>query len=249
MVVTGAVEVNPDGRVHAYTIDQQDKVPADVMAVIGKDIPRWDFKSPGGVVKATMSLLIVNKPIGDGKYAIAVSGVSFGGYPDETGESVKRKAADVQPIYPEAAINARVSGTVYVLLRVSRDGTVDESVAEQVNLDQYGSQSQMNQLRKMLADASLKAAKHWTFDLPTRGKEVADPYWLIRIPVNFRLYGAGHPKEEPAYGTWHVYIPGPRQTPSWTSQILLSEAPDAMRGSEPHTGNPMLQLQTSPSGT
>jgi len=251
MVVTGAIEVNPDGRVHAYTIDQQEKVPAEVMAVIGRDIPRWNFKLSQAfreVVKAKMSLLIVDKPIGDGKYTIVVSGASFGGSPEETGESVKPKAHSAPPVYPELAINARVSGTVYVLLRVSRDGKVDESAAEQVNLDQYGSQSQMNQLRKLLADASLKAAKQWAFDLPTNGKEVDAPYWLVRIPVNFHLYEEGQPKEEPAYGTWHIYIPGPRQTPDWASPVLLSEAPDAMRGSEPHTGNAMLQLQPSPSG-
>lgn len=252
MVLTGTVEVNPDGSLHAYTIDQQDKVPADVLSAIAKSSPRWTFTFSAPVTdvfKTKASMLVVNRPIGDGKYAVVVSGLSLGDDQSQTGEVTTYKTTNPQPAYPELAINARVTGTVFLLLRIGRDGAVEEAVTEQVNLEQYGSQSEMNQLRKLLAQASLKAVKQWTFQTPMRGVAVDDPYWQVRIPVTFNLYVEGEPVKTPGYGTWHVYIPGPRQTPPWVNPALLSEAPDAMPGQGVHSGNAMLRLATPLGGT
>jgi hypothetical protein len=121
-------------------------------------------------------------------------------------------------------------------------------VAEQVNLDQYGTANEMRLYRKLLADASLLAAKEWTFNPPTHGKSVDDPYWQVRVPVQFNLAAFGErPKEN--YGRWHGYIPGPRQTPPWISQTLLSEAPDAMPDDSLHAGNATLRLATPLGGS
>ena len=252
MLVTGTVEVNPDGSLHGYTIDQQDKLPPVVVDVVGKNLPLWAFKlsSPASdVIKSKMSLRILAKPAGDGKYKVSIAGASFGEDHSQTGETVSYKSHTPAPSYPAMAVNARVSGTVYLLLRIGRDGAVQEAFAEQVNLEQYGTNSEMNSYRKALSDASIKAAKEWTYNLPTHGKSVDDPFWVVRVPVNFSLFKDGRPLKEHPYGSWNGYIPGPRQSPPWASPVLLSEAPDAVSDGALHSGNSGLQLATPLSGS
>ena len=145
------------------------------------------------------------------------------------------------------AISARVGGTVYVLVRIGRDGTVQEAIAEQVNLDSYGSEAQMKHYRKLLSDSALEAAGHWTYNQPRTGPNVDDPYWTARIPVTFYLVGPWAPSAK-HYGQWETYLPGPRQTPPWTGKALANESPDAMSGDELRTGDPRLQLITPVDG-
>lgn len=251
MLVTGTVEINPDGSLHGFSLDQPEKLPAPVVDVIGKNIPRWSFKLSAAtteVVKSKMSLRILAKPMGDGKYSINLAGASFGDDNNQSDEFVRFKSRQ-QPHYPRPAVDARVSGTVYLLLRIGRDGTVQEAIAEQVNLDQYGTNKEMIEFRKVLASASLAAAKDWTYNLPSRGQAINDPYWVVRVPVNFHLNEAGKPIKEHVYGAWDAYIPGPRQSAPWVSQTLLSEAPDAMSDNGLHTGNASLQLMTPLGGS
>ncbi|WP_199099851.1 energy transducer TonB [Dyella sp. ASV21] len=251
MLVTGTVEVNPDGSLHGYTLDRPERLPAPVRDVIGKVMPHWEFtlSAPSGqVVKSNMSLRVQAKPAGDGNYKLSVDGASFGAKEKPSGETVSYKSRKPAPRYPAAALSARVSATVYLLVRVGRDGTVQEAIAEQVNLDQYSSESQMSLLRKQFAEASLSAAKLWTYNLPTEGERMDDPYWVVRVPVNFGLtMGSMAAKEH--YGTWHPYVPGPRATPPWISQALLSEAPDATPDDGLDAGNSRLRLKTALGGS
>lgn len=251
MLVTGTVEINPDGSLHGFDLDQPEKLPAPVIDVINKSLPHWSFKLSAPtteVVRSKMSLRILAKPMGDGKYGINVAGASFGDDNGQSDEYVRFKSR-AQPHYPTLAVDARVSGTVYLLLRIGRDGTVQEAIAEQVNLDQYGTKNEMTEFRKVLARASLAAAKEWTYNLPARGQAINDPYWVVRVPVNFHLNEAGKPIKEHVYGAWDAYIPGPRQSAPWVSQKLLSEAPDAMSDNGLHTGDASLQLMTPLGGT
>ena len=243
MLVTGTVEVNPDGSLHGYTLDNPEKLPPVVVDVVNKTVHAWEFKLSGPiteVLKTKMSLRVVAKPLGDGQFSVAVQGSSFGDK-GPRGDQVYFKDRP-RPVYPQPAINARVSGTAYLVLRIGRDGTVQEAIAEQVNLDQYDREASMERYRKWLADASLQAAKQWTFNTPTSGAEVDNPYWVVRVPVNFNLRAWGAPRATPAYGQWEAYIPGPRQTPPWIGKALASESPDAMADGEVGSGDARLQL-------
>ncbi|QNK03005.1 energy transducer TonB [Dyella telluris] len=249
MVVTGTVEVNPDGSLHGYALDTPEKLPPSVVDVVGKTVNAWVFHLSGpsqDVVKTKMNLRVVAKPVGDGQFAVAVQGASFG-TPGELGYQVSGKDRS-PPAYPREAINARVSGTVYLVLRIGRDGTVQEAIAEQVNLDQYDREAGMVRYRKLLADASLAAARQWTFNLPTKGPEVDNPYWVARVPVNFNLRAWGAPPARHDYGQWDAYIPGPRQTPPWIGKALANESPDAVVGDGLRTGEQRLQLVTPVGG-
>jgi hypothetical protein len=250
MLVTGSVEVNPDGTLHGYSLDQAEKLPPEVVDVIGKNIATWEFKLSGAtkeVVKAKMHLRVVAKPAGDGKYMVGIAGSSFG----DSGEGTPSITAKdrLQPKYPQLAIASRVSGTVYLLLRVGRDGTVEDAIAEQVNLEQYATPMAMEKLRNAFAKASLDAARHWTYNLPTTGKTANDPYWVVRVPVAFYLNVNGSELVKHSYGRWDAYIPGPRQTAPWINKELASQSPDTTPDGSLATGNSPIQLATQLGGT
>ncbi|AIF45853.1 hypothetical protein [Dyella japonica] len=248
MLVTGTVEVNPDGSLHGYAVDHPEKLPPVVVDVVDKTVHAWAFKLSGPITEVLttkMSLRVVAKPLGDGQFKVAVAGSSFGGPGAHSDQISSRNRA--RPIYPQAVIQARVSGTVYLVLRIGRDGAVQEAIAEQVNLDQYDREASMERYRKWLADASLLAARQWTFNIPTSGAEVDNPYWVVRVPVNFDLRAWGAPSSH-GYGQWEAYIPGPRQTPTWIGKALASGSPDAVSDGEVGSGDARLQLVKSVDG-
>ena len=246
MVVTGSLEVNPDGTLHGYTLDQPEKLPPVVVDVLGKSIAHWQFRlsSPSTqVIKTRMGVRVVARPVGDGNYKVAVDGATFGeGEANAATVTYNNRAA--APRYPQMAIDARVSGTAYLVLRIGRDGSVQDAVAEQVDLEQYATQQAMDKFRKVLANASLDAARQWTFHTPTQGTGVNDPYWVVRVPVNFNLTVIGQPEKQHAYGTWQAYIPGPRQVVPWISPELAAESPNAMADGGLATGHAGLVLAT-----
>lgn len=250
MLVTGRIDVMPDGSVHGYSIDRPEKVPAAVTDLIQKNVPNWKFKiadNSNVIEQARMNLRIVAKPTDDGQYAIRIASSSFGEQKDLGSEyvSAKDRAA---PKYPLSAEKARVDGTVYLFLRVGRQGQVEDAVAEQVNLRQYGSDMEMQRYRDVLADAALKAAKTWTFNTPTTGKHVADAYWNVRVPVAFNLKVRGAPEDD-TYGKWQGYIPGPRQPIPWAQKTpQLSISPDAIPAGSISQADQNLQLMTPPAG-
>ena len=142
---------------------------------------------------------------------------SFG--TEAPGESITY-ISRLQPKYPRDASDNGVSGTVYLLLKVGRQGGVIDVAAEQVNLRVIGPPELMKRWRDELAKASLSAARKWTFKLPTSGAQVDFPYWYVRIPVNFSL-SQSHSRGE-TYGHWRGYVAGPREAIPWLDQAHLA---------------------------
>ncbi len=217
MLVTGTIDVALDGSVQGYVVDQSDKLPAPVVALIEKGERTWKFEpvlqdGKPVLAKAKMSLRIVAKPVADKDYSLSIAGAQFG--TNAPGETVSYKQT-YQPIYPRSAVDARVSGTVYLLLLVGPQGQVENIATEQVNLGVVGSDMELNHWRRVLADAAMSAIKRTTFNLPTVGEQVAAGHWLARIPASFELHERGQRSVEPEYGTWVVYVPGPRQRVPW----------------------------------
>jgi len=230
MLLTGTIVVAPDGSVRSYAIDQAEKLPPVVTGLLAKNIPQWKFEpilldGKPVAAKAKMSLRLVAKPVGDDNYSIGISGTQFG--QQVPGESITYKD-QVRPMYPPQAIRDRVSGTVYLVLRVGRQGQVQEAEAEQVNLVLVDSDKEMGRWRKVLADSALAAARKWTFNLPTSGGHVNDQYWVARVPVTYNLRRLGEIRGD-GYGEWQPYVPGPRQPVPWIDDPrLLSGSADAL---------------------
>lgn len=231
LLVSGNVDIETDGSVSRLDIDQEDKLPAGVVKLVRTYGMQWKFAPvirAGQVVKARapLSLRVVAKKLDDGNYQVALRGVSFERYDGKDPESVASIKLD-PPRYPSDAFRAGAGGTVYLVLKVSREGRVADALAEQVNLRIMSTDGEMRRLRNEFADSALEASRKWTFRVPTEGAEAAKPYWTVRVPVSYAI-GYGR-KPDDGYGTWINYVPGPRQTAPWEQDV------DGGPGFEPDT--------------
>jgi len=237
MLVTGMVLVEPDGSVSGWEIDQREKLPGFVVNLIENSAPVWRFEpvlldGRPRKAKALMSLRVVANRLDDGNYRVAIQSGYFGkdaiSDPKErwrqTPSDEIRSLKLTPPGYPMDALERGVRGTVYLVVRVNRQGAVDDVAVEQVDLRVIGTERQMNAMRNTLAKPALVAARKWRFEVPTTGESANDEYWSVRVPVDYLFAG-----EKQKYGEWQAYIPGPRQEVPWVEEDPDSgESPDAM---------------------
>ena len=231
MLVTGWIEVAPSGKVAHYALDQSSKLPPTVTQLINKAVPGWMFEpvevaGKPVLAKARMSLRVVANPVTKGYYQITIAGAQFGapqgkGQHDTNAPTEKHAPA---PGYPMELARSGVSGTVYVLMVINRQGRVEQVLAEQVNLRVAASDTEMKDFRKQLGLAATRALKKWTFNIPATSPEAATSYWYARVPVNFNLSN----RMPPAYGHWDAYIPGPVETAPWLDKQLSGIGSDKL---------------------
>lgn len=241
MLVTGTIEVAPDGTVRRYTLDRQDRLPPVVTDVIGKNVRRWAFEpvlrdGKPVAAKAKMSLRLVARPLGDGDFEVGIRGAYFG----ERSSDVKGHLEP--PRYPPAAVRARVAGTVYLLLRIDRAGRVDDAVARQVNLAVVASDTVLQRWRRLFAGACVEAARGWTFNPAAPDDERA--YRIVRVPVAYHLHRWGADDRD-TYGQWEGYVPGPLEPAPWfDARRMLTVGVDALPADGGIYGKPSLVLRT-----
>lgn len=245
MLVTGDITVTADGSVAGYTLDKQDKIPADVVGLIGSAAPKWRFEPvmrEGHAVAAHahMSLrLVARRESPDAPtYIVRIAGATFG--EENGGGETVAYAKRSPPSYPSNAIASGVQGTVYLMLRIGHDGKVVDADVEQVNLGVVGSDTQMNVWRNVLANPALRVAKDWTFDVPTTGNHVNDPFYFVRVPITYRLHTGPVPDDH--YGQWEAYVPGPKQAIAWAKDT--GESADALPDDGLFLVNSGLKLTT-----
>lgn len=215
LLVTGVIVVAPDGHVATYAIDHPEQLPPAVRQLVDRAIPSWRFKPVvrDGVAvqaKAPMNLRVVAKPLDGERFTLGVGAVSFGSL-DDADVPLEPKAP--KPHYPIAALQDQVSGTAYVLLRLSSEGKVEQAVTEQVDLRVVGSPAQMAAWRKILGDSAVRALASWTFSFrPGHARDM----WLC-VPVDYSIVNLEKPAKP---GDWQVYVPGPRMPlPAGSEQI------------------------------
>ncbi len=239
MLVTGTIDIGPDGGVRGFLLDKEEKLPPQVIQIARQAVPEWRFEPVliNGVaapIRARLSMRMVATQLADKGYRLAIGSAAFGqdalAPKDRKPDGRTLKADEMQPpTWPLTAYG--ISGTVYVLLRVGRDGKVEDVASEQVNLTVIGSEKTMRLGRKALEDATLRAARRWTFKPPTVGEAAGLPYWKARVPVVFEFDN----QRAARYGKWEAYVPGPRQPlPSWVEQQDVATSPDALVDGELH---------------
>lgn len=230
MLVSGWVMVRTDGSVESHEVYRGDRLSPELAALVADAAAQWRFepiKVDGKVVTARipMHVRLIAKAAGEGRYTVAIRSAVFGSLSTDPEENVSRVKV-VAPEYPRTALRMGGKGTVYLLLRIGRDGRVLDVATEQVNLTVAGTSQQMDQLRSLLSQASERAAKQWEFKPPTRGPDADAPHWVVRCPVAYRFAG-----EMPAeVGEWETYIPGPRNydIPWVMHDLRLAGSPDAL---------------------
>lgn len=241
MVVTGSIGVTPQGTVRAYTIDHPEKLPPLIVDLIGKSIPGWTFQPVlrGGkpvAAKADMSLRLIARPAGDGKFQIAVRSAWFG----DPAQGIRQEKSS-PPRYPRQAIRGRVEGTVYLALRIDRQGNVADVAARQVDLRVTEDENEMKHWRDVFTEASVDAARAWTFT-PADASDHA-PYRIAIEPVSYELSN-GPVAKRPVYGQWETYVPGPLEPVPWfDADRMLAGSVDALPGDGVY-GAPSLSLLT-----
>ena len=244
MRVTGVIEVEEDGSVGKFEIDNVDKLPIGVVEFVRNNVSEWAF-TPMLVdgkptrVRNKASMRLVAKKLEDGQYIIRMQAASFDPFEVEEGSELSSRIM-TPPRYPKDAAKSGVSGTVYLALKVGRDGRVEESMAEQVNLTFIASENEMARWREHLSRNAVAAAKGWSFQPPVTGSGVDYPYWIVRVPVAYLLE-----EHRSSYGKWRAYVPGPRHRWPWPSIAGSEISPEALaEGSVHQLGKDGLRLLT-----
>ncbi|HEY5804527.1 MAG TPA: energy transducer TonB [Lysobacter sp.] len=225
MLVTGSVDIERDGSVGGHSLDKVEALPKVVVDLIGAAVTGWQFEpvsADGHAVAARsrFSLRVVGNQAGNGDYTLRIAAIHFGKAGEDA--SIPRKHGPLAPPrYPEQAARSGVGGTVYLVLRIGRDGSVEDVIAKQVNLRATGTAPQMTRFRKQLADISITTARRWRFDPPVQGDDVNASPWSVQVPVDF--YAPD--RSPPSYGQWEAYVPGPRAAVPWRTSTQEARDP------------------------
>lgn len=227
LAITGEITVNAQGEVIEHRLDKVDELPQGVVAFLQQQIPAWEFKPlqvDGVPVNARnkMRVLLVAKKQEGGGYEMRMQAASFQPFSNEEGSS-SANGKMMPPRYPTAMARAGASGSVYLVLKVGRDGRVEEAFAEQVNLRILATAPAMERMRQTFAASALQAARDWSFTPPKHVESSAAGYWTMRVPVDYTMGGM-----EPRYGQWVAYVPGPRTTADWVDAELTRGSPEAL---------------------
>lgn len=231
MALSGDITIGPDGSVREIDIDKAEKIEADLLAFLKQNIQQWKFEPvlvDGTPVSAKnrMYLKLIARNREDGGSAVRIDGASFrplvlteSGKKEEKTYSAQRFKTMRPPNYPAAALATGAQGTVYLILKLRPDGSVEDAFAEKINLGFVSSEPDMEMARRMFARAAIAAALKW--EVPTTG---LDPDSMaVRVPVDFCLNDCG------GYGKWRVYFPGPPQRAPWRKQEdAVGFSPDAL---------------------
>lgn len=213
MLVSGQIDIDPDGSVAGYHLDKADSLPAAVVELLGKNVPNWRFEpvlvdGTPARVRSRLSVRLRARKLDDERYRVEIAGAHFGAHDDADMPTSKRL---VPPRYPRELALAGISGTVYLLLKVTRDGSVEDVMAEQTNLKTIANEHQMERMRERFERVAVDIArKRWTFNPPAKPGDA--PYWTVRVPVEF----IAPADSQPGPGQWDAYVPGPRQPNPWS---------------------------------
>ena len=211
MLLQGTIDIDREGKVVDYDLKQAQALPDAMRAILDRRVRSWRFEPvlvEGKPVNARspMRVRLVTQRAGE-NFLLRIGGASF------TTEESLSDGKLIPPTYPDFAVRAGVGGTVYLLLRVGREGKVVDAIAEQVNLSAVGTEPEMKRFRHELSRSAISATRRWRFKFPASGEDADEPFMSVRVPVDY-VY-PGQKQEKP--GEWHAYVPGPRERAPWLS--------------------------------
>lgn len=209
MRLTGTLVVGADGAITAYAIDHSEKVPPEVLRHVARYVPRWRVVNNSAGNKR-FGVRVTATPRGDGLFALSLVGASIM-EKQRPEEEIVADGRLKRPSYPRSLGGIGVSGTVYVAVKVGRDGEVEDFVTEQVNLNFVGTPAEVAQARADFAAHTAAAVRQWKFRLPKVGPYAGQLSLVVRVPVDYIIKRLG-------YAEWEYYVPGPRRAVPWVQQ-------------------------------
>ncbi len=227
MVLSGHIEITPEGEVSSLVLDQKSALTPSIASFVEGTIGGWRFEptlrdGKAVAARAPMRVRLRGTQMADGGYQVSMTSVDFSEYDPKATDSVTRKQM-APPRYPEDAYRNGAQGEVLLMVKVARDGTVADVIAEQVNMAVVGPERAMAKMRDILAKASISSARSWTFNPPTTGESSTHDSWTVRIPVSFALGNDRNAGQE-RYGRWRAFIPGPRPAAPWRERRSIEQA-------------------------
>jgi len=231
MQLSGQIDIAPDGSVEAVRLDQQDRLSAELSRFVRSSVMGWTFvpvvrDGKPVAARSPLMLRLVGKRLEDGGTEVAIRSATFEAY-DPQSRSAVTALKMTPPSYPRSMYEVGAQGNVYLVVRVGRDGRVEDAYVEQVNMTVVASEGQMRRFRQVLGGNALAAARKWEFRVPVEGKDVDAPHWNVRVPVRYAVVDQGRSMPD-EYGTWQAYIPGPRERAPWISDEDWENGSDAL---------------------
>src|SRR3546814_16592942 len=126
MLLTGTIDIEHDGSVSGYALDQPEKVPDYVASLLDRRVAAWHFEPTvhdgrAVAVRSPMSVRMVARPVGEDGFAVSISGANFGTGRYWPTDYLPRDRLS-PPAYPAVADRKRLGQGYRVFLRVDFGG-------------------------------------------------------------------------------------------------------------------------------
>jgi hypothetical protein len=221
MLVTGSIDMRPDGSVERHAIDHSEKLSNAVTQMIGAQVAQWRFEPTlvDGVpvaARTKMSLRIVARPLDEQNFDVRIQSASFSGSGGKDERMSVEKRSSLRPMIEAMVSTGMDAADLYVALKIGPDGKVMDAVVEQVNLGTIGGDVWMAKARRQLGNSALEVVRRWTFSVPTEGQLAGRSYSSGILPISVKMVdGPVPPSAIDEYGRWKAYVPGPCAPVPW----------------------------------
>lgn len=247
MLVTGTIDIDASGRVAAYGLDKPEELPEGIIAMAAAQVPSWAFDpivvpADQTTTRSRMSLRFIAKQHEGQQPRVTLQGARFFSARDMDGFPIDRERSTAI-VYPLTAMrNLFVSGTVYMAVRVDRNGHVVDTAVEQINLTVVGSENETERWRQVLGRHWQQGIKRLRFDVPASA--FVDNNSTVTGRIGFHFRRADAPAWQ--YGDWEPHVPGPHTRIEWLPDP--DARPDTFRPGALHTAASDRRLLTPLTG-
>jgi hypothetical protein len=246
LLVTGSIDVDASGKVVGYALDEPQALPEGIVAMAAAQVPLWAFEPmvlPADQTRthSQMSLRFIAKKSEGQQSVVSLQGAQFFNQRNAVGFPIDREHS-APILYPLAMRRLYVTGTVYMAVRVDRDGKVLDSAVEQINLTVVGSESETERWRQVLGRHWQQGVKGLRFDIPDSA--FAENNSTLSGRIGFYYKNANSPSWK--YGDWEPHVPGPHTRIDWLPDP--DARPDTFRPGTLHTAGSDRRLLTPLTG-
>lgn len=236
MLLTGKIDIDRDGTVLAVSLDQEADLTGALADFAHNAVMHWRFEPVRDdednalVVRAPIRLRLVARTLEDDNVEVGIRSADFSPPYDPNDPTAVVPIDQVPPTYPPGAVRAHVGADTFVMVKVGRDGRVEDLATRQVNLHAISNNRVMASLRGKFAKASERAIRAWIFRVPTEGPQTDQPYWIVTVPISYRLATVSQHRPGGSYGKWKTYVAGPLQPVPWLDpkDVRNATSPDAL---------------------